>query len=722
MDSNNTLQWALHYAAHGYRVIPIRPNEKRPPIAAWQDHATCNTGTITQWWTDTYPNHGIGIVTGATEHSERFIVLDIDTKDNNAGIETLRLLEAKHGKLPETIQATTGSGGRHLLYMLADHHPMPNNGSGRHLGAGIDIRGHNAQIVVAPTRHPNGNMYQWVDGYAIGEIEPAVAPDWLIDILTPPEYPTPVSSAKESQGNATESTGDTRVGTQFNRATNWEDLLLADGWQPHHVDQTGTYHWTRPQKSVRDGVSATVNHNGNDLLTVFTTAIHNLPTGTYDRFGYWVATRHRGDFTAAARELAQQHNTTADDIRHWIQLIQQQQLDSEKPTLDIGEEHNHTPTLTSWYIEWSSFWQNDLQEQEWLVEPILARTRGHALYAGAKSGKSLMLLEIAAALATGKPVLNQASQPPMHVLYVDYEMSAQDIRDRLEAFGYSAADDLSNLHYALLPSIGGLDTPEGARTIIDAVHHHDIQLVIIDTTARAVEGAENDADTLRAFYRWTGLALKSKGCTYIRADHAGKDSSKGQRGTSAKNDDVDVVWRFTKRTDNNILLEATHRRMSWIPEKVELELHETENGLCHRLLIDKPSIAAQNLVANLVRIGITADMSLKDVRRVMKEHDVKTAQDTLRGAMQLLKQRAQTASVVGQNETNLATSRYTDDETRLASRLDPSHRETTRRLDHVSPRLDVTSHETDATLSKERLVVDQPIDYLADPEDDLGLF
>jgi hypothetical protein len=723
MDSSSiTLEWALHYADHGYRVIPIKPNEKRPPIAAWQDHATVNTGTITQWWTQTYPDHGIGIVTGELDGGQRFIVLDIDTKDNNAGINTLVELQAEYGELPDTVQAVTGSGGAHYIYLLDEHHPMPNNGSGRHLGAGIDIRGHNAQIVVAPSRHPNGNIYQWVEGHAIGEIEPAVAPDWLLELLTPPEYqPTP-SNPKESHGDTTESTEDTRAGTQFNRATTWEQLLLADGWQPHHQDHQGTYHWTRPAKSIRDGVSATVNHNGNDLLTVFTTAIHNLPVGTYDRFGYWVATRHKGDFTAAARELAKQQNgDTNRDITRWIETIQQQQLHSEQPTLVIDSEHDQTPALNSWFIEWGEFWNNELNEQEWLVEPILARSRGHALYAGAKSGKSLMLLEVAAALATGKPVLNQAAQPPMHILYVDYEMSAQDIRDRLEAFGYGPADDLSMLHYALLPSIGGLDTPEGARTIIDAVHHHDIQLVVIDTTARAVEGAENDADTLRAFYRWTGLALKSKGCTYIRADHAGKDTSKGQRGTSAKNDDVDLVWRFTKRADNNILLEATHRRMSWVPEKVEIELRETADGLQHRLVEDKPSVAAQSLVANLIRIGVRGDMSLKDVRKLMKDNNVRTAQDTLRSAMHIIKTRAQTAAVTGQDETNLTTSRHIDDETRLDSRLDSSRPVVTQRLGHVSPRLDSASHETNGTLSKESLAVDQPTDYLEDPED-FGLF
>ena len=252
------------------------------------------------------------------------------------------------------------------------------------------------------------------------------------------------------------------------------------------------------------------------------------------------------------------------------------------------------------------------------------------------------------------------------------------------------------------------------------MHHYGIELVVIDTTARAVEGAENDADTLRAFYRWTGLALKSKKCTYIRADHAGKDTSKGQRGTSAKNDDVDVVWRFTKRGADNILLEATHRRMSWIPEKVEIELRDTPQGLRHSTIQDKPSMAALHMAHQLRMMGMGSETTLASARKILKERDVKCAQDTLRAAVRQLKNDISSEIVdhgqTPENKTNLTTSRNIEGETRLDQRLDASHPETTRRLASVSPRLDSASHETQTTLSKERLASDQT------PDEDFGLF
>lgn len=629
-ETNNvTVEWALHYAAHGYRVVPIKPKEKRPPMGAWQDVATTQTGTIRAWWEGNYKGYGIGIVTGTLDNGTRYFVLDIDEHDpENSGSATLRRLEQQNQPLPDTVRARTGSGGIHMLYTLADHHADIGNGAGRLLGAGIDVRAVNAQIVVAPTVHPNGNAYEWEQDHAIGEIEMAEAPDWLITMLTPEQYPANTSNIQQTSSkpiitNNNEIMNDERAGTKFNRSTTWDDLLMNDGWTPHHVEGM-TFYWTRPNKHPRDGVSATVNHNGNDNLTVFTTSITNLPAGSYDRFGYWTQTRHGGDFTDAARTLNAQNE---DQISEWIKAIQS----DTTPTIATPS----TDPLATWYVDWQQLWSTENQQGEWLCEPLLARGRAHALYASAKSGKSLLLLELAAALATGRAVLNLPKRDPIPVLYIDYEMTGADIRDRLEAFGYSKEDNMEMLHYVLLPSIGGLDTKAGADTVIAAVTQKNIQLVVIDTTARAVEGEENDADTLRAFYRWSGVALKSLGVTWVRADHAGKDSAKGQRGSSAKNDDVDVVWRFTKRNSTSILIEATHRRMQWIPEKIELELREHNGVLMHSIIGDEISDAAQQLALQLDKIDAPIDITARAARDLLKKNNIKSASDILRSALRV---------------------------------------------------------------------------------------
>ncbi|HRB04098.1 MAG TPA: AAA family ATPase [Ilumatobacteraceae bacterium] len=222
-----------------------------------------------------------------------------------------------------------------------------------------------------------------------------------------------------------------------------------------------------------------------------------------------------------------------------------------------------SPMATT-FVDWATFWNIDRKADDWTFEDVLARGRGHALYAGHKTGKSLLMLYISAVVAL---------RPGNVVVYLDYEMSEEDLHERLVDMGYGPTDDLSRLRYALLPSLPPLDTPEGARALdelLDGVqeqHPDDHLTVIIDTTARAVQGDEDKADTIRSFYRWTGIGLKRRGATWARLDHAGKDATKGQRSTSAKGDDVDVVWRV-ERDDTGLSLRRDIARMNWVPERV----------------------------------------------------------------------------------------------------------------------------------------------------------
>ena len=222
----------------------------------------------------------------------------------------------------------------------------------------------------------------------------------------------------------------------------------------------------------------------------------------------------------------------------------------------------------SMFLDWSTFWDEE-EHHDWIFENVLARGRGHAIYAMHKGGKSLLCLYMAAHLATHG---HEAA-------YFDYEMTAADVRERLADMGYGPADDLSHLHYALLPSLPALDCEEGGKALAEIVDlimaaHPDRHLaVFIDTISRAVLGEENSADTWRLFYMHTGLRLKQRGVTWTRLDHGGKDSTKGQRGSSSKGDDVDVVWKLVPM-EGGVELRRELARMSWVPEKVALRMDD----------------------------------------------------------------------------------------------------------------------------------------------------
>jgi hypothetical protein len=627
----NTLETALEYAQRGWRVIPIRPGEKRPPITSWQTAATTDPETITTWYTGQYTNHGIGIATGPTSG---IFVLDIDDKEHSRGYDTLNDLETQHSPLPETLTVITGSGGNHLYFT----HPadqLIRNDAGRRLGPGLDIRGEGGQVVAPGSTHPNGTTYEF--DIETEHLEPAPAPQWLLDLLKDPEpTPAPTSAPNVTQDNTN------GPAARYNNRTNWEHLLNDDGWTLAFTDRAGEQHWVRPGKDPSEGTSATVGYQGQDFLRVFTSSIPWLPEGAYSRFGYYAARQHSGDRSAAARHLYTIENRAIETSLHNFQP-------AHPPTPEPEPEDR---LELAHLINWDRFWNTDKTDEEWLAWPLIPRGRAIALYAPAKAGKSTVLLAVVAALAAGQPILGGYTAPPARCLYIDMEMTEADLHERLTELGYGPDSDLTNLHYALLPSLPPMDTIEGAKALLDLVHHTQAEFVAIDTFGRAVEGDEDKADTVRAFYRHTGLALKAAGITYLRTDHSGKDTAKGQRGSSAKNDDVDLVWKLT-RVNNGITLTRTHSRISWVPPEIKITRHETDETTEYRLDLESETFAdgTADRAKLLDDLGLSTDTGFNEAGRALRTAGHKMGAANLRDAIRFRKNQAQQQEQLRRAET-----------------------------------------------------------------------
>lgn len=654
---DDPLGWARAYAQAGHRVIPIRPGSKHPPILDWVNLATTDAPTITRWWGPggRYQGHGIGIATGT---NGRF-VLDIDEHGDIAGSVSLTELCDTYGPLPYTAEARTGSGGRHLWLQAPDGITIT-NGMARHLGPGLDIRGVGGQVVVCPSIHPaSGLRYSWAPGQCLLDHPVADAPGWLIAILTrePVELRAATPLPPIRLGN-TNSDRRERAGDWFNNNTTWQMLLETDGWTRGPDGPGGEQRWRRPPlpgEGPHHGISATVGQAGGDGLHVFTkSAPHLAPDENYTRWGYYAATRHGGDHKAAAREIDRTMMPARDLIGNTRWTPPPEASADEAAAPPIG------PGLATWFIDWTSMWAGT-DDAEWLVEPLLAEGRGHALYAKAKSGKSLLLLEVCAAIATGRAVLGRAATTiRTTVLYLDMEMTAGDVRERLEAMGYGPDDNLDNLHYASLPSLPPLNTPAGAQVVLEAVDLLDIKLVVIDTTSRVVVGEENSADTFRELYQHLGLPLKARGVTYCRLDHAGKTAEQGQRGSSAKNDDVDVVWEYT-RMEGGAVLKATHRRMGWVPDRVDLDIVETPD-LTHQLALDLavPEGTAE-CVAALDRLGLPDSASRRACAKALREVGGKAGNSVIGHAVKSRRRRLEGVRIVSEKWSRTTPTDHTED-------------------------------------------------------------
>ena len=118
----------------------------------------------------------MGVATGA---ASGFFVLDVD---GEIGVESLRELEARHGRLPDTVEQITGSGGRHILF---GYPPGVSIGNKVALLPGLDVRGDGGYIVVAPSVHASGRKYAWEASSRPDQVKLADPPTWLLELIQP---------------------------------------------------------------------------------------------------------------------------------------------------------------------------------------------------------------------------------------------------------------------------------------------------------------------------------------------------------------------------------------------------------------------------------------------------------------------------------------------------------------------------------------------------------
>ncbi|WP_204113639.1 bifunctional DNA primase/polymerase [Shimia biformata] len=172
---------------NGYPTFSTGKGIKHPRGAGWPDEATTDRDKLIARWSGDgeYPADKEGIIRkyAAVEMPRNvgltfppgcgMFVLD---EDGETGMQSVRDLEAKHGKLPKTWTSVSGSGGQHRIFRArAQIHNSSNE-----IGPKIDIRGKNGCIVAAPSVHPSLGYYQWAEGCAPGEIDCADAPEWLV--------------------------------------------------------------------------------------------------------------------------------------------------------------------------------------------------------------------------------------------------------------------------------------------------------------------------------------------------------------------------------------------------------------------------------------------------------------------------------------------------------------------------------------------------------------
>ncbi len=150
---------ALGYLDQGFSVVPChvpllggctcgRPSCSWPgkhPRIPWRPYTERlpTEDEVIQWFDDEFYGSNVGIVTGQVS---RIAVVDVDGP--MSAFEELGL--------PKTLEAITGSGGRHYYYRTKTAIP-----SRIGMVPGIDLKGDGGFVVAPPSRHVSGRKYMW---------------------------------------------------------------------------------------------------------------------------------------------------------------------------------------------------------------------------------------------------------------------------------------------------------------------------------------------------------------------------------------------------------------------------------------------------------------------------------------------------------------------------------------------------------------------------------
>jgi hypothetical protein len=199
------LQAALEYLSWGLSSLAVCPpdhggvgethsrNCKSPGKAPWGRWKEFQTRLPTEAelgrkWSDN-PHLNVGVALGGVTD---LIGLDVD---QDGGEELLQRLS--NGDLPPTLEFTSGKG-RRLLYRVPKGvtlRPTPKPGGEELENGELRLLGLGSQTVMPPSRHVSGRRYKWTPGHRPGEIEPPIAPVWVIELMR--------ADARNANGKAT---------------------------------------------------------------------------------------------------------------------------------------------------------------------------------------------------------------------------------------------------------------------------------------------------------------------------------------------------------------------------------------------------------------------------------------------------------------------------------------------------------------------------------------
>jgi putative DNA primase/helicase len=287
MTRPDLFAYAAKLHRHGITPLPTRSDGTKAPAVKWREWTTTRPGPaeLKEWFTPGSTD-GIGMLTGTP--SGGITMLEVEGRaahllDQIAERMDVRGLGDLWGRIDSGWVERSPSGGIHWHYRT--DRPRPNTKiarrPGHHPGVVdvlIETRGEGGFTILAPSNgrtHPTGVSWNLLRG-GPGTIPTVTADeqDMLFAVLAefdamPVTDSPPTPPSRPAQPGAPGA----RPGDDFSARVTWDEILTPHGWTRGRVMGHG-HAWTRPDKRLRDGISATTGQaaDGVDRLYVFSTS------------------------------------------------------------------------------------------------------------------------------------------------------------------------------------------------------------------------------------------------------------------------------------------------------------------------------------------------------------------------------------------------------------------------------------------------------------------
>ncbi|MEX0730599.1 MAG: AAA family ATPase [Aquisalimonadaceae bacterium] len=194
----------------------------------------------------------------------------------------------------------------------------------------------------------------------------------------------------------------------------------------------------------------------------------------------------------------------------------------------------------------------NLPPREAILDPWLPGQGLSMLYAPRGVGKTHLSLGIAYAVASGGSFLGWNAPKAQEVLFIDGEMPASSLQERLSQIILSDANPPDDVPLRLItPDLQELGMPdlasEAGQAAINSQVTPQTKLVVVDNLSTLVRsGKENEGESWQPVQAWA-LRQRAQGRSVLFIHHAGKGGA--QRGTSRREDVLDTVIALKQPSD-----------------------------------------------------------------------------------------------------------------------------------------------------------------------------